>query len=295
MPGDQASPHSHPVSIASEVVESLQLPQISEEAYTDMFSSALLLADSYQFDDINAVMEPANLAPGFPRYIAKESMTTFHNNMSNCEHPSENFLRIMQPSLGAIPPWRQSLLQHYGPHNGWRHLVLPIARRNTLVMDAVLTVSAFHRTRGIDVSQTKQGIKPNSLYAQTILELQNSSRIVDCDRDSQHAIILTIMLLLTTIMVSGYSDFPILFGILNSALEAIGGDAKLCSGDVADFITRQVHKLRVYAAPLLSEEYGTVMLSSKTNTERMFDCLNYCLEQQPEHPDYDSRPSPPGM
>ncbi|VUC30717.1 unnamed protein product [Clonostachys rosea] len=194
----------------------------------------------------------------------------------------------------AIPAWKRELLLHYsdhiaaemlvidGLHNGWRHLVLPICFDDALVMDAVLTVSAFHHPMGFSLSHDQQ-FQPDILYARTITGLQARSKIAEYDRQSQHCIILTIMLLLTGIMVSGYPDFPILFHMLQSALDAIGGEKGLGSGEVAEFITRQINKLRVYAAPLLSEDYGIAALSSSERSEKMFGCLRYCLEQRPEH------------
>lgn len=129
-----------------------------------------------------------------------------------------------------------------GPHNGWRHLVLPIAYSDTLVMDAVLTVSAFHHASDAFLSYEEQDTAPNKLYSRTILGLQQRSSIANCDRTSQHAIVLTILLLLTASMISCCTDFPILFGMLKSAVDAIGGGEQLGSGEVAEFITRQIHK-----------------------------------------------------
>lgn len=43
--------------------------------------------------------------------------------------------------------------------------------------------------------------------------------------------------------------------------------------------------MRVYAAPLLSEDAGIHIISSDAETGRMFDCLNHCLQRCPEHPE----------
>lgn len=39
----------------------------------------------------------------------------------------------------------------------------------------------------------------------------------------------------------------------------------------------------MYAAPLLSEDAGINIISSKTEIAPMFDCLNHCLENNPRH------------
>lgn len=40
--------------------------------------------------------------------------------------------------------------------------------------------------------------------------------------------------------------------------------------------------MRVYAAPLLSEEDGIAILSSTFHTTHAFDCLRFCSKEQPE-------------
>lgn len=40
--------------------------------------------------------------------------------------------------------------------------------------------------------------------------------------------------------------------------------------------------MRVYAAPLLSEDAGVATLSSETNITRAFECLRHCSEQRPD-------------
>lgn len=52
----------------------------------------------------------------------------------------------------------------------------------------------------------------------------------------------TILVLLSAIMVTGCSDFPVLIRMLESAVVAVGGREGLGEGEFTDFILRQVNK-----------------------------------------------------
>lgn len=107
-------------------------------------------------------------------------------------------------------------------------------------MDAVLAISLFHRTAmSRDVVDD---FKPSSFYTKAIRGLQRRSELLACDRDKRHAIILTILLLLTAVMVTGFTDFPVIFAMLESAIDAIGGVSELGSGVVPEFLIRQLGK-----------------------------------------------------
>ena len=123
--------------------------------------------------------------------------------------------------------------------NGWRHLILPIACIDELVMNSVLAVSAFHlsgRAAGQRVAD------PSRLYARAIHELQKRKNLGECGRQTQQFVILAIVVLLVAVMVNGCSDFPIIFHMLQSALDTVGGDRGLADGEVAEFLLRQIHK-----------------------------------------------------
>ncbi|KAF5003109.1 hypothetical protein FDECE_10325 [Fusarium decemcellulare] len=124
---------------------------------------------------------------------------------------------------------------------------------------------------------------PNQLYRQVISGLQQQPDLESCDADRKHSILLTILVLLVGVMVTGRSDFPMLFRMLESALAAIGGGEVLGDGEVANFILPQVSKFRLYAAPLLSEESGLEVVSSQDHAARLFHCLNNQLSEYPEH------------
>lgn len=140
-----------------------------------------------------------------------------------------------------------------GPHNGWRHFVLPMAHADDLVMNAVLTVSAFHITcsqedpedrlakpKPIPLPYANTTTNAEALYEQTIQGLKNRCALNTAE--ARHSVVLTILLLLIVVMVTGSDDFPLLFGMLQSALDAIGGEEHLGGSDMGDFIIRQIRK-----------------------------------------------------
>ncbi|KAE8330495.1 hypothetical protein BDV39DRAFT_212835 [Aspergillus sergii] len=163
-------------------------------------------------------------------------------------------------------------------YNGWRYLILPFALSDKMVMDAVLAVSAFHLSHK---SGGTLPVRPDKLYAKAILGLQNRSSLDEYDMLTRQSIFVAIITLLVGVMVNGSSDFPILFHMLQSALDAVGGEGGLGNGDMANFLLRQIRKFRVYAAPLLSEEAG--VRSIVAHAQESFDCLHYNGNLHPDH------------
>lgn len=130
-----------------------------------------------------------------------------------------------------------------GMHNGWRHVVLPIALRDELVMSSVLAASAFH----INGGENKAGVhvlsNPRTLYAQAIRKLQLRRELDGCDKETRKMVILAIVVLLVVVMINGCSDFPVMFRMLESALDTIGGDAELEKDDeLSLFCLREIRK-----------------------------------------------------
>ncbi|KAI3529728.1 hypothetical protein CMEL01_16723 [Colletotrichum melonis] len=173
-----------------------------------------------------------------------------------------------------------------GHHNGWRHLVLPIAHMDPLVLKSVLAVSSFHVTRS---RLHNTSVVPMQLYATTIHDLGRRRDLEAHDRSSKIRTLVVILVLLVSAMVTGSDDFPMLFRLLESALATIGGEDSLGHDELSAFIMRQVYKLRVYSAPLLSEDSGILTLSSRKQVTRAFECMKYCSQQRPEHSETVSR------
>ncbi|KAF6831433.1 hypothetical protein CPLU01_06718 [Colletotrichum plurivorum] len=191
-----------------------------------------------------------------------------------------------------------------GQHNGWRHIVLPMALSERLVLNAVLAASSFHlaswRTGerqapllsghfppsssvspGAVHATSGLRTEPAQMYIRTIMDLKKRD-IRPHNREESLVTLLTILILLVTAMVTGSDDFPMLFRLLDSAMEVIGGEGKLGDTELSRFVIRQICKMRVYAAPLLSEDAGVATLSSETNITRAFECLRHCSERRPD-------------
>lgn len=181
---------------------------------------------------------------------------------------SENTALSLARNPRFLEPWKEYLLEHCKPPhhltqipvspvstvsrkiapemaiiddstNGWRHVILPVAHVDTLVMDAVLSASAFHitATHGPNICSASR------FYTQAISRLQQRQDLTLSDRESRNSTFLALLVLLVTVMVNGYSDFPLIFKLLESALLAIGGEAQLGSqGELGVFLRRQIRK-----------------------------------------------------
>ncbi|GKU09589.1 unnamed protein product, partial [Fusarium langsethiae] len=211
----------------------------------------------------------------------------------------------------TTPAWKRNLFLTFsqcistemvaidGVHNDWRHLLLPLAQQDELVMNAVLTVSAFYfhiNKLENSLRQRKQQYHafgntshdsyvpdPYLLLSRTLQGLQKRQELNSGDQVTQHSVLVTLLLLMTSDLVTGGSDFPMLLRMLDSALDAVGGKEGLGTGILPGFIMRELHKIRVYAAPHLGEETGLQMISSQARTDQLFGCLNHCLQLYPEH------------
>jgi hypothetical protein len=145
-----------------------------------------------------------------------------------------------------------------GPHNGWRCLVLALAQADDLVMNAVLAVSSFHLSQTTSYRKGDVGLMksnssswaekqlpypcPNQLYTTAIDGLQRRRDLRSYDRAVQQTVLLAILVLLVGVMVTGSPDFPTMFRALEFGLDAINGEVEMGSGDMADFLKRQIHK-----------------------------------------------------
>ncbi|CAG9989260.1 unnamed protein product [Clonostachys byssicola] len=202
------------------------------------------------------------------------------------------------------PLWKRIMCKYYniapemtaidGTHNEWRHLVLPLAQTDNLVMDAVITVAFYHlelntsthahRRTKCELSATRNDLRdPNEMYNRVILGLRSQPGLNSGDVNIKISVSITILILFVGVMVTGGSDFLLLSRMLESAIEAMGGEDKLPRVYASDFIKNQNHKIRVYAAPLLNESRGIEFISSQTHKEQLFNSLTHRLLDYPEH------------
>jgi len=124
-------------------------------------------------------------------------------------------------------------------HNGWRTTILPMACVDEVIMDSVLAVSTFHLQRTTCDLLVPE---PNELYVRALRGLQKRQHLDQHNTEMNLSVFTAIIVLLVCIMVNGHADFPILYRMLRSALDAVGGESGLGSGDVSAFLIRQIRK-----------------------------------------------------
>ena len=247
------------------------------DKFTEIHSTEIEPLDNAQISDL--ITSPSlALSPVYSRAI--DSGRTYPAELDvtrvtdwSSSQSEFSLMRLSQaPDLSLLEPWKEFLLKYCkfknnprpcisssvnlrlavsdniapemvvvdDDHNGWRHLVLPLACADELVMSSVLAVSTFHlagRASGQFVAD------PSKLYYQAIRELQNRRDLTGCDQQTRQLVILAIVVLLVAVMVNGCPDFPIMFQMLQSAIDAVGGEAGLLDGgEMAEFSLRQIRK-----------------------------------------------------
>ena len=200
--------------------------------------------------------------------ISQLPILYYDAELSHPTTPEDSSLSIIR-SPHFLEPWKEYLLEHCKPlphpptqifvsrvftvsrkiapemaviddsTNGWRHIILPVAHVDALVMDAVLSASAFH----ISATLGANTCNASRFYTQAITRLQQRQDLTVSNRDRRNSTFLGILVLLVTVMVNGYSDFPLIFKLLESALLAVGGEEQLSSqGELGVFLRRQIRK-----------------------------------------------------
>jgi hypothetical protein len=124
------------------------------------------------------------------------------------------------------------------------------------VMQAVTSVSTSHidlnsgsetrlharRLAGFALREGRLEINPALALGRVVSSLRQTSSLTDGSLETVHSVLITLLVLLVGVMVSGRSDFRIILRMLDSAITAIGGEENLGHGAVADFIRFQARK-----------------------------------------------------
>ncbi|KIW63958.1 hypothetical protein PV04_08919 [Phialophora macrospora] len=167
--------------------------------------------------------------------------------------------------------------------NGWRYLALPIAHLDELVREAVLSASVFHFSANVG----EKVFDPNVIYDRTIRRLRQRQNLEAYDTSGKQTVLLALLLLLTTVIVNGSSDFPSVFNLLEAALTVSGGETAVGGGELGIFLVRQIRKFRGYAAPFLNQEGGVARLSLTASGGREaadgWDCFKSYYSLHPEY------------
>jgi hypothetical protein len=122
--------------------------------------------------------------------------------------------------------------------NGWRNLVLPLARQDALVEDTVLSVAAFHFSMNVD----DRFLNPTLVYQRAIRRLRSRQDVTSYDIVRKQSVLLSLLVLLVAAVVSGSSDFRTIFGLLEACLQALGGEESISHGELGTFLVWQIHK-----------------------------------------------------
>lgn len=144
-----------------------------------------------------------------------------------------------------------------GPYNNWRHILLPFAHYDELVLQSIITVSSCHihlvsslptseelgsgSTAGRITFETFP-MEYHQMYQTIFSSLRLTSDMKHLSSDKKHSILMTILVLLIGAMVTGRSDFPLFYSLLGSAFDLMGGEATFDNSDIARFIKSQVTK-----------------------------------------------------
>jgi hypothetical protein len=124
-------------------------------------------------------------------------------------------------------------------------------------MDAVVTVAFYHlelnkstqahkRTK-CELSATRSDLRdPNEMYNRVIQGLRSQPGLNSGNVNIKISVSITILILFVGAMVTGGSDFLLLSRMLESAIEAMGGEDKLPRVYASDFIKNQNHKYVVF-------------------------------------------------
>jgi transcription factor-like protein len=185
-----------------------------------------------------------------------------------------------------------------GIDNRWRTLVLSLADQDDLVMSAVLAVSAFHMHLVNSPRHATSGPAATDPYGGTleafpaylhrldsnvVASLKHYAQLDALAAAQKQSILITILVLQVGAMVTGRSDFPSLYRMLDSAFNAVGGMEGLGGGEAPAFIKSQVDKFRFYGATLLDENAGLEVISSPAHARDLLDSLSSRWSDHPEH------------
>jgi hypothetical protein len=172
----------------------------------------------------------------------------------------------MQPTPKILTDMGTSTVSNYiatemvavdGPYNNWRHILLPFAHYDDLVLRTIVTVSSchMHLIRAVQTSDQSDSVSKNNritfeafpvgyhqMYQTIFASLRSTSDMTQLSPAKKHAVLMSILVLLIGAMVTGRSDFPVFYRLLGSAVESMGGEETLGNSAMAQFIKSQVAK-----------------------------------------------------
>ncbi|EXJ71217.1 uncharacterized protein A1O5_05023 [Cladophialophora psammophila CBS 110553] len=170
-------------------------------------------------------------------------------------------------SLQLIGPQYRELFAHFsstiapvmvvmdGKFNGYRDLILPLAFEDQLVRSAVCVVAMYHLAYQRPELQYRAEAGFQSLISELRLRTSTQADLVDI------AAWTTIIILLTGETITGGTNLPYLFKILQYLADANTRDGR--DSVMHAFLTEQTRMMTLFAQPLLGESSGTLTLSAR--------------------------------
>ncbi|KAJ5110810.1 fungal-specific transcription factor domain-containing protein [Penicillium argentinense] len=196
--------------------------------------------------------------------------------------------------LDSLPPAKRNLVRYFAteiaPHmvaidddsNGYRVLVLPAAEAYGSVLNAVLAASAYHMSHRMESSH-RASQQAQSYYTQAINDLRHIPPGSVGNGNEQMLSILTIFVMLISTMITGCSDFPILYKMLTSLFKASSQGKSQDQAYLREFLVIQMRKFELYANPFIDEKQVPGDTEYTNFVTQGLTCLRRCAELHPEH------------
>ncbi|OAL20824.1 hypothetical protein AYO22_08452 [Fonsecaea multimorphosa] len=142
-----------------------------------------------------------------------------------------------------------------GKFNGYRDLILPIAFEDQLVRSAVCVVAMHHLAHQRPGLQSRAEAGFQAIISELRLRTSTQLDLVDIFAWT------TIIILLTGETITGGTNLPYLFKILQHLAAANARDGR--ESVMHSFLMEQTRMMTLFAQPLLGESAGTLTLSAR--------------------------------
>jgi hypothetical protein len=124
--------------------------------------------------------------------------------------------------------------------NGWRCIVLPMAHQDDLIRDAVTASSMFFYVYFL--GGKSPSMNPEQSYQRVIRGLRRRQNLLFQTKLERRGVVVALLVLWTTIMVNGFSDFRIVHKLLDDAWSVHRSEAVIEDNELDRFLGMQVEK-----------------------------------------------------
>lgn len=263
-------------SATEEEDESWLSSQCPRDELDNSWSSAsdMIAASPNTLEQYLGTLFSTSSESGFVEEVAEcpassdETGPDFDDDMQLLSHsPSHAFSNTCSPSqaLVSLDARPRELFAHFseaiapvmvvfdGKFNGYRDLILPMAVEDDLVRQAVSVVSMYHLAR-------QHGESQESADARLQAIIRDLRKRTDAFNLSDISAWVTILVLLTGETVTGGTNLPYLFRLLQHLMDANSAAGQ--GSAIHSFLEEQSLMMTLFAQPLLGEGMGTSTLSA---------------------------------